>query len=257
MAGKNIVFIHGMFMTPLCWEEWVPYFNKKGYKATAPAWPGRDRPIAALRAAHPDPALGKLTLTDVLAAFTLQIRLMKEKPILIGHSMGGLIVQLLLRDGLGEAGVAIDSAPPAGVFSPKWSFLKSNFPMISPFVSKDQPREMPFKDFQYAFVNTLALREQQAAYDRYLVPESRRIPQESLTTIARIDFTRVHSPLLIIAGEKDHIIPASLVRTNYRKYQVSPSKTDYKEFPDRVHFLIWQKGWQEIADYILEWLKDF
>jgi pimeloyl-ACP methyl ester carboxylesterase len=255
MAGKNIIFIHGMFMTPLCWEEWVPYFKKKGFTAIAPAWPERDRPIATLREAYPDPTLGKLTLTDVLISLTLQIRLMKEKPILIGHSMGGLIVQLLLRDGLGEAGVAIDSAPPAGVLSLKWSFLKSNFSMINPFVSKYRPREMPFRDFQYAFVNTLPLLEQQKAYDRYAVPESRRIPQESLTATAKIDFSKVHSPLLMIAGEKDHIIPASLIKTNYQKYQFSPSKTDFKEFPDRVHFLIWQRGWQEIADYILEWLK--
>lgn len=255
MAGKNIVFIHGMFMTPLCWEDWVPYFKRKGYTATAPAWPGRDKPIASLKAAHPDPGLGKLTLSDVLTSYTLQIRLMKEKPILIGHSMGGLVVQLLLRDGLGEAGVAIDSAPPAGVFSPKWSFIKSNFPMINPLVSKSRPKEMTFKDFQYAFVNTLPLTEQKAAYERYAVPESRGVPQESLTATARINFSKEHSPLLMIAGEKDHIVPASLVKTNYERYQASPSKTDFKEFPGRVHFLIWQKGWQEIADDILEWLK--
>jgi len=112
------------------------------------------------------PCFGKITLKDVVSSHAKLIVSMKEKPILIGHSMGGLIVPLKLRDGLGKAGEAIDSAPPAGVSTPKWSLLKSNFMMISPFVSKYQLREMPFKDFQYAFIKTLPLLDQQAAQDR-------------------------------------------------------------------------------------------
>lgn len=134
---------------------------------------------------------------------------LEEPPILIGHSMGGLVVQLLLQKDLAAAGVAIDSAPPAGVFTAKWSFLKSNWPMISPFVSRYTPREMSLADFQYAFVNNLPLAEQQAAYERYVVPESRLVPQESLGSTAKIDFERAHVPLLLTAGSADHILPAS------------------------------------------------
>ena len=264
MESKNIVFIHGMFMTPLCWEQWLPYFQAKGYACTAPAWPGRDQPIETLRANHPDPQLGKLNLTAVVEHVAAIINKLDVKPILIGHSMGGLLVQLLLQRGLAVAGVAIDSAPPAGVFTTKWSFLKANWPMINPFISKSQPRSMPFEAFQYAFVNTLPLAEQKAAYDRYVVPESRGIPRESLTSAARIDFKKPHPPLLLIAGSDDHIIPAALNKTNFSKYRASaqasaqPSSpvTDYKEFAGRVHFIIGQKNWEEVAGYILGWLNE-
>jgi alpha-beta hydrolase superfamily lysophospholipase len=148
MTPKIIVFVHGMFMTPLCWEQWMTYFQSKGYICIAPAWPGRDKPVETLRAAHPDPQLGKLNLTTVVEHVAAHIKTLDAKPILIGHSMGGLVVQLLLQQGLAAAGVAIDSAPPAGVFTTKWSFLKANWPMINPFISKSQPRMMPFEAFQ-------------------------------------------------------------------------------------------------------------
>ena len=256
MPNKNIVFIHGMFMTPLCWEEWVKYFQANGYTCTAPSWPGRDAPIVTQRKNHPDATLGKLTLTAVVDHLTKQIQLLENTPILLGHSMGGLITQILVNRDLAAAGIAIDSAPSAGVFTTKWSFLKANFPMISPFVSKYQPCQMSFEDFQYAFVNNMPLEEQRAAYDRYVVPESRQVPQESLGGIAKIDFKKPHAPLLMIAGSDDHIIPASLNKSNFEKYRASSSLTEFKEFPGRVHFIIGQKNWQEVADYCLAWLKE-
>lgn len=256
MKSKTIVFIHGMFMTPLCWENWISLYQASGYTCLAPAWPGRDQPVEALRQKHPDPQLGHLTLTNIVEHLTGVINKLSEKPILIGHSMGGLVTQILIQRDLAVAGVAIDSAPPAGVFTTQWSFLKSNWPMISPFVSKYQPRAMSFEDFQYAFVNTLAEAEQRAAYDRYVVPESRQVPQESLDGIARIDFKRAHAPLLLTAGSDDHIIPAGLCKTNYEKYRSSPSVTDFKEFPGRTHFIIGQTGWEEVAKYVLAWLNE-
>jgi alpha-beta hydrolase superfamily lysophospholipase len=177
-----------------------------------------------------------------------------EKPILIGHSMGGLVVQLLLQSDLAAAGVAIDSAPPMGVLTTKWSFLKSNWPHITPFVSLNSPIDMTFGRFQYTFVNGLPLAEQQAAFDKYVVPESRRVPRQSLT--ARIDFKRQHPPLLLVAGSADHIIPASLNKTNYTAYKASSSVTDFKEFAGRTHFTIGQQGWEAVADYILAWLSE-
>jgi pimeloyl-ACP methyl ester carboxylesterase len=255
MRSRTIVFIHGMFMTPLCWEQWVPYFQANGYICIAPAWPGRNEPVAVLRKNHPDPQLGKLTLTDVVEHLASVVKNLDEKPILIGHSMGGLVVQILLQRDLAVAGVAIDSAPPAGVFTTQWSFLKANWPMINPLISSHEPRLMSFEDFQYAFVNTFPLEEQKAAYEKYVVPESRGVPRESLGGLARIDFTKPHAPLLLTAGSDDHIIPAALNKNNYKKYQQSSSVTDFKEFMGRTHFLIGQTGWEEIADYITDWLN--
>jgi len=254
MTTKSIVFIHGMYMTSLCWEHWIPHFQAKGFSCLAPNWPGRDQPIEALRKNHPDPQQGQLTLSRVLEHFADFIQTLEEKPFLIGHSMGGLLVQLLMQRDLAVAGIAIDSAPPMGVLTTKWSSIKSNWPHITPFVSQSSPIEMSFERFQYAFVNTLPLAEQRAAYERYVVPESRRVPRQSLT--ARVDFKKPHAPLLLIAGSDDNIIPASLVKSNYNRYKPSPSIVEFKEFPGRTHFLIGQKNWEEIADYALAWLNE-
>ena len=122
-------------------------------------------------------------------------------------------------------------------------------------LSPGKLRKMSFEDFQYAFVNTLPLDEQRAAYERYVVPESRRVPRESTGGIAKIDFKNARHPLLIIAGSADHIIPASLNRSNYEKYRQSPSVTEFKEFAGRVHFIIGQQGWEEVADFAASWME--
>ena len=255
MKTKTIVFIHGMFMTPLCWEQWLKRYQARGYNCLAPAWPGRDKPIEIQRNNHPDPELGRLKLQDVVESLTGVIKDLGEKPAIIGHSMGGLVTQLLLQRDLAVAGVAIDPAPPRGVFTMAFSFLKANFPVINPLVPVSQPVIMSFEQFQYAFVNTLPLDQQRAAYDRYVVPESRGVPTQSLTSVGKVDFKKPHPPLLIIAGEKDHIVPASLNKTNYTKYKASASQTDFQEFMGRDHFGIGEKGWEELADYSLGWLE--
>jgi len=253
MPARTIVFVHGMYMTPLCWEHWDRYFRAKGYECLAPAWPGRDQPVEVLRQRHPDPNLGALTLSHVVRHYTRLVASLDQKPILIGHSMGGLTVQLLLQQGMGSSGVAIDSAPPMGVFTTQWSFLKSNWPHITPFASLQDPIAMSFERFQYAFVNNMPLTQQKAAFERYIVPESRRVPRESLT--ARIDFKKPHAPLLFIAGSDDHIIPAALNRSNYKKYQNAGSEVAFKEFAGRNHFIIGQDHWEEVAQYVDAWIN--
>jgi len=254
MAARQIVFVHGMFMTSSCWSGWLPHFERKGYRCQAPAWPGRDRSVAQLRAAHPDPELGRLTLSRVVQHYETIISQLEDKPIVIGHSMGGLIAQLLLNRETVAAAVAIDPAPPAGVFTAKWSFLRSNWPMVNPFVRGTVPRAMPFADFQYAFANTLPLALQRKAFDEFVVPESRMVPRESTRAAGRIDFEKPHAPLLITAGECDHIIPSSLNRSNFARYGKNGSKTEFKEFPGRDHFGIGAPGWEEIADFAHDWL---
>jgi pimeloyl-ACP methyl ester carboxylesterase len=254
MKTKTIVLIHGMFMNNECWENWIPRYQAKGYKVLAPAWPGRDKSVEELRNIHPDASLPKLKLSDVVEHFARFIQGLDEKPAIVGHSMGGLVVQLLLQRDLAVAGVALDPAPPMGVFTTAFSFLKANLPAINPFLI-NQPALMTFEQFQYAFVNAQQPDEQRRAYERYLVPESRRVPTQSLGPVARVDFKKTHPPLLITAGERDQIIPASLNLSNYNRYKASPSVTDFKEFSHRDHFLIGGRGWEEVADYCLAWLE--
>jgi pimeloyl-ACP methyl ester carboxylesterase len=252
---RTVLFVHGMFMTPLCWADWEKLFQARGFTTIAPAWPEHDAPIDEQRRAHPSKKLGKLTLADVLDLYRAEIRRLPEPPILIGHSMGGLIVQLLLQEGLGAAGVAVDSAPPKGLISLRYSFFKSNWPVISPSARIDEPIHMGLDAFSYAFANTRPRAEQEAAYQRLIVPESRRIGKGPTTDAARIEFERARAPLLLIAGSGDHIIPASLNRSNYGRYEKAPAITDFREFPGRDHLLIAEPGWQELADYILGWLE--
>jgi pimeloyl-ACP methyl ester carboxylesterase len=249
-----IVFIHGMYMTPLCWEHWIDAFQAKGYVCLAPGWPGRDRPIAELRTSHPDPQLGQLTLRAIIEHYTGIIQALDDKSILVGHSMGGLIVQLLVQRDLASAAIALDSAAPQGVFTTQWPFIKSNWPHINPFAPQSQPIEMTFERFQYTFVNSMPLEKQRAAFERYVVPESRRVPAGSLTGVARVDFKKPGAPLLLIAGSNDHLIPAALVRSNYNRYRRPGSITDFKEFAGRTHFIVGQEHWEEVADFVGDWL---
>jgi len=255
MKARTVVFVHGMYMTSLCWEHWIGHFEAAGYRCLAPGWPGRDKAVDLLRKAHPDPELGRLTLRAVVDHIRKLAGSLDEKPILVGHSMGGLVVQLLLQQDIAAAGVAIDSAPPLGVFTLSWPFLRSNWPHINPFVAQDRPIAMSFERFQYTFTNSMPLAEQRAAYDRYVVPESRRVPAQGLTRVARIDFGRPRPPLLLIAGSDDHLIPPSLIRANFRRYRLPASLTDFREFPGRKHFIIGQTDWKEVADGVLSWLN--
>lgn len=253
--AKTVLFIHGMFMNASCWEKWIPRFEAAGYSCVAPSWKFHEGDPATLRAQHPNLALGKLTLEDVVTQCGEIARTRNEKPIIIGHSMGGLVTQILLNRDVGAGGVAIDSAPPRGVFTLSWSFLKSNFPIINPLESVDQPVAMTFEHFQYAFVNTMPEAEQKAAYDRYVVPESKRVGRGGFEAVAQLDFAKTRVPLLLTAGSIDHIIPASLNRANFAKYG-GASNVAFKEFEGRTHFLIGQRGWEEVADYVLGWLTE-
>ncbi len=250
-----VVLIHGMFMNPLCWEKWLPYVEGRGRSALAPAWPGHDGSVSELRARHPDPALGALGLSDIVAEMTRVAAALSDKPVLIGHSMGGLVAQLLLQRGVAAAAVAIDSAPPAGVFTSQPSFVKSNWPMINPLHPRREPHMITFDEFAYAFANTLSEDDQRAAYERYMVPESRNVPRDSLGKAGHVDFSAPHPPLLLVSGGEDHIIPAVLNKHNYTHYQSADSVVELREFPNRDHLTILEPGWEEVADYAFDWLE--
>jgi esterase/lipase len=154
----------------------------------------------------------------------------------------------------GVAGICIDPAPPKGIISFKWSFLKANLPTVNPF--KGNSVCIPtVKWFHYAFCNTMTLTQTKIEYNIFVVPESRNIARSSTKTDGKIDFRKPHLPLLIIAGEKDHIIPASLNKKNFIAYKDKTSKTDFKEFQGRTHYICGQENWEEVADYIYNWIE--
>ena len=252
MAAPTVLFIHGMYMTPLCWEHWIPVAEARGFRCLAPGWPGRDRSVEELWRVHPDPTLVRLTLQNVVDHYADIIATLDARPVIVGHSMGGLITQMLLQRGIVAAGVAINSAPPMGVFSLDWNFLRSNWHHVNPFVSVDQPTTMPYHRFCTSFMNGHPEEQRRNDFERYIVPESRRVPRNSVT--ARIDFSRPHAPLLFIGGGMDAIIPPALNRANFARYSHKESVTEYKEFSARTHSIILQSGWEEVVTYVLEWI---
>src|ERR1051326_5286998 len=171
-VSKTIVFVHGAWMTPLCWEKMLGYFEGKGYTCLAPAWPHKDVPIEELRK-NPQ-ALAGPGVTEIVDHYERIIRGLNEPPILIGHSFGGLFIQMLLDRGVGVAGVAIDPAPPRGVL-PMGTAWTSNAWILFTWRGWKKVLYSSFDAFRYAFVHTLPEAEQRAIYERYVVPETGRI----------------------------------------------------------------------------------
>lgn len=251
---RTVVFIHGNFVTRHCWDRWIPHYEARGYRCHAIAYPGRDKPVAELKAAPLDPFLAALTLEATIEHHVREIRALDEKPIIVGHSFGGLLTQLMVQRDLAVAAVAIDSVPPPGVVPYEWSSVRSLLPVLNPLVPVSRPYYMPFEHFRYTFANDLAPDEQRAAYDAEVVPESRRLARGGLSAAARIDFKRPHAPLLLVGGGRDHIMPASLNRRNHRAYAAGPSRTEYQEFPGLAHYsVIGGPGWEAVADHALDW----
>ncbi|WP_293305090.1 alpha/beta hydrolase, partial [Pedobacter sp. UBA5917] len=213
-------------------------------------------PACTLRQRHPDADIAGIRLATLTAYFAAIIEKLPEKPVLIGHSMGGLITQLLLQKGLGAAGIAIHSLQPQGVFTFKFSFYKAGWPALGFFTNAAKTYLMSFKEWQYAFTNGMPYDEQKEAYYNLLLPESKLVVRDATTSAAKIDFKQPHEPLLFLAGSTDRFIPASLNYSNYKKYRHNGSVTAYKEFTGRNHFVLGQPGWQELAAYILNWLTE-
>jgi pimeloyl-ACP methyl ester carboxylesterase len=252
---KTIVFITGAFVGNRCWDEWTVYFEGKGYKTIAAPWPHKDASAEELRSRQPDAAIASNRLTELTDYYSNIVEQLPEKPILIGHSIGGLLVQLLLQRDLAAAGVAIHSVPPQGVMTFKWSFLKAGWGPLGFFTSTKKSFLMSFRQWRYAFTNGMTCEEQKESYFRLAIPESKLIVRDTITRAARINFKKPHAPLLITSGSTDHTIPASLNYSNYKKYQKGSSVTDYKEFAGRNHFVLGQSSWIEDANFILDWIQ--
>jgi len=259
-SQKTILLIHGLWVTPSSWEKFKGYFEARGYNVIASPWPGINKDVAAMRR---DPSgLNGIGIAEVIAHYTKIIRGLPEPPIIMGHSYGGLITQLLIDRGLGAAGVAIDSVPPKGILIlPLSTYLALTPAFLQPSAFK-QTFIFTFRKWWKVFANTLSESEARVEYEREVIPASGRaifqaalanLTPDSLATINFKNNSRV--PLLFIGGEKDVIMPAALNRKNFQKYQASSAVTEYKEFPGRSHYIIAEKGWEEVAKYALDWAE--
>jgi len=255
MNITTIVLVPSLWMTALCWANWVKHYSEKGYCVVARSWPGMEGGIEQLRR---DPSsFASLGLEDVVNYYEQIIRELETPPIIIGHGFGGLVTQILLDRGWGAAGVAIASAPVKGIARLPLSILKLAFSALGNSF-RNKTASLTREQFHRAFANSLTETESLDAFKRYIVPAPSRV----LLQTAFANFTRhtaitvnfrndTRAPLLLVAGGKDRVVPTSVVKANFDSYRGSTAETDYKEFPNEAHFTLLRET--KIADYVLGW----
>jgi pimeloyl-ACP methyl ester carboxylesterase len=259
----TVVLVHGLWMTPRSWEEWVAHFEAKGLRVLTPGYPGFEIEVEALR--ENLDVISSQTVPGIIDHISAMIGELDQPPIIMGHSFGGTLTQLLVARGLGCSAVAIDSAPTEGVHVSPPSQIKSLFPALKNPANRHRAVGFTPEEFHYAFTNTLSKEDSDRVYDRYhiaapgafvwdygLIANIKPGHQETWVDYANDD----RAPLLFIAGGADHIMPASVNKSNAKHYHKSKAVTDYHEFPGRSHWTCGEPGWEEVADYALDWAME-
>ena len=255
-----VLFIHGLWIHSSAWQPWIDLFTERGYRASAPGWPGDSATVDATRA---DPgALNDIGIEAICHHYANLIETEPALPIVVGHSFGGLIAQELLDNGYASAAVAIDPAPIKGVKSLPFSQLKSGFPVLGNPANKKRTVSLTAKQFEYAFGNALSPAESQLLFDSWTIPGPGRPLFEDATanfskrSPASVNTgTTVRGPLLLISGSVDHTVPKKVTVEVAKLYSRNTSSlTDYLEFEGKGHSLTIDSGWREVAEPVLEWL---
>jgi pimeloyl-ACP methyl ester carboxylesterase len=260
-APNTIVLVHGFWVTPRSWENFIGHYEALGYRVIAPAYPGFEVEVEALN--HDTTPIEQLTVPKIIERLESVIRELETPPILMGHSAGGAFVQILLDHGHGACGVVMNSAPTEGVIVAPLSQLKSTFPVLKSPVNRHKAVGLTFEEWNYAFTNTFPEAEARRAYERYHIPASGAI----LWVRVLANFEPGHqdiwvnyhndnrAPLLFISAEHDHLMPPVVQRSNAKHYK-SNTITELEEIPGRAHFMPAERGWEEVADAALAWALD-
>ncbi len=260
-SGKTpVVFIHGLWLHGESWKNWIDYFGQKGYDASAAKWPGDGETTQATRL-NPTAVAG-YGVTEIAIHIAGQLTKFGRKPIVIGHSFGGLLAQNLLGRDLAAAAIAIDPAPIQGVWQLPLSALKAASPaLMNPF-NYGKAVSLTEAQFRYAFTNAVPDAEAKELYAKYNMPSpARPLFQAATAAFNPWSATKVNTanakrgPLLITAGLDDHTVPPVLSHSTQHRYRHSAAVTEMKEFPGRGHSLTIDSGWREVADACLSWLK--
>lgn len=245
-----IVFIHGMWCGPEVFQPYADYFTSLGYECHVPALRGHESMQQSLD------SLGTTSITDYANDLETFIRTLPEKPILIGHSMGGLLVQMLCARDLVDKAVLLCPASPAGIHALTPSVVRSFFGVMARWGFWRKANKLSPAAARYALFNKLS---GQAAQDAYL-----QMRYESGRAAFEIGFwlidpnkatvvnpAHVTQPMLVISGENDHITPASVNKKVAARYRYA----EYRSYPNHAHWLISEPGWENIAQDVAAWLE--
>jgi len=260
-APDTIVLIHGFWVTPRSWEHWIDHYERRGYRVLPPAYPGFEVEVEALNT-DPSP-IEAVTAPAIIDHLESVVGDLDPPPILIGHSAGGAFVQILLDHGYGAAGVAINSAPTEGVRLVPLSQIRSTFAVLKNPANHHRAVGFTHEQWHYAFTNTFSEEESRKLYERYAIPASGRILWNSVLANIMpgpqdisVDYHNdARVPLLFISGSEDHLMPPKIQRSNLKHYK-STTVTEIKEYEGYAHLLPAQKGWEQIADDVLDWAKE-
>jgi pimeloyl-ACP methyl ester carboxylesterase len=255
-----VVFIHGLWLHAESWNNWIRLFKECGYDAVAASWPGDAKTTVATR--KNAQAVAGYGVTEIADHIARQLKAFSQKPILIGHSFGGLLAQNLLGRNLAAVAIAIDPAPIKGVSELPFSVLKSGFPVLGNPFNLNRAVSLTEGQFRYGFTNAVSDKEAKELYAEYAMPgPGRPIFQAATATFNPHSATKVNvsnstrGPLLLVAGMSDHTVPPVLVRSALKNYRKSTAVTEFKEFSKRGHSLTIDGGWREVAEYCLTWLE--
>jgi pimeloyl-ACP methyl ester carboxylesterase len=259
-AKRPIVFVHGLWLHAESWNPWLAYFRQNGYEAIAASWPGD---AATTEATRRDPgALAGHGVNEIAEHIAAQIKAFDRKPILIGHSFGGLLVQNLLGRDLAAAAIAIDPAPIKGVPELPFSALQAAFPVLGNPFNFSRAVSLTESQFRFGFANAVPEAEARALYQQYAMPAPARPLFQAATAMLNPNAaTKVNvanasrGPLLFIAGGADNTVPPVLVKSAMRRYRNSTAVTELQEFAGRGHSLVIDGGWKEIAEFSLNWIQ--
>jgi len=255
-----VLFVHGLWLHASAWQPWIDLFSEAGYEPQAPGWPGEPDSVEAARQA-PEAVAGH-GIDEITAHFAAVADGLTAKPILIGHSFGGTIVQKLLGQGYGAAGIAIDAAPFRGVLPLPISALRASFPVLHSPSNKDKSVALTSEQFRYAFGNALEADESDALFEQWTIPSPGLPLFQAATanfnrhTEASVDVDKSdRGPLLLLMGGQDHTVPEAITKATLKQYKHSTAVTELEEFPDRGHSLVIDHGWREVAQGCLTWLQ--
>ncbi|MBV8171793.1 MAG: alpha/beta hydrolase [Candidatus Eremiobacteraeota bacterium] len=257
--ARTIALIHGLFLNHQSWDPWVERYKQRGFDVRPLAWPGLEGSVEELRN-DPTP-LTKLSVKSVLDNLSAQVSKLKS-PIIMGHSFGGLFAQLLAYHGFGSAVVGIDPTAPAGVLELPFSTLRAAAPVLANPLNVDKATMLTPEQFHYAFTNTVSTEKSRELYERYAIPCANRVLFEgafenfAVHSPARVDVKADRAPILIIAGGQDHLVPFSYSKANFELISKSPGVTALKVFGERPHFTGGVDGWEEVADFAIDWALD-
>jgi non-heme chloroperoxidase len=261
-SGRTpVVFIHGLWLLPSSWQRWVQVFEEAGFAALTPSWPDDPETVEQARA-NPDVFAGK-TVGQVADHVAEVIAPLTAKPVVIGHSFGGLLAQITAGRGLSAATVAVDPAPFRGVLPLPISALRSAMPVLANPANRKRAVTLTFEQFRYGWANAVPETEAHQLYEEFHVAAPGAPLFQAATanlnpfTEAKVPDHGDRGPLLIISGGADHTVPWAIANASFKRQHRHYGVTEIAEIANRGHALTIDSGWREVADTALTFVKRF